>query len=105
MKAVDMIRVDKELSKKIMERAWETDKAITRLVEHHIFESKREAVKKLNKMIYDMAEERGVGVHDICFSTIPDWQYKSDLVPRDSPAQSFRATVEVILRPMEFTFD
>jgi phosphopantothenate synthetase len=105
MKAADVIRIDKELSMKIIERALETDKAIMRLVEHNIFETKREAVKKLNKMIYDMAEERGVGVHDICFSTIPDWQYKRDLVPRDSPPQSFRATVEVILRPIEFTFD
>lgn len=97
--------LDYELSKKILVRSMEIDATISDIIDRNICKTREEANKRLNKLVYDMAEENGKSIYDICFNTVPDYEYVNKLEPSDGtfPAR-FIGEMRVKLRPFEFDF-
>lgn len=97
--------LDYEMSNKILARSMEIHDTISDIIHRNICETREEANKRLNKLVYDMAEESGKSIYDICFNTVPDYEYVNKLEPSDGvyPARHI-GEMRVIIRPLEFDF-
>lgn len=97
--------LDYELSQKILARSMEIDAKVCDIINRNICKTREEANKRLNKLVYDMAEESGKSVYDICFNTVPDYEYVNKLAPSEGafPAR-YIGEMRVKLRPLEFDF-
>lgn len=98
------IGVSFENSKRILSRAFEMNKTINDMVYDGIFESRREADRRLNKMIFDLAEEKGVSIYDICFNFIPEYMHLPH-IRSGCLEQRCEMETEVRLVPMPFDFE
>ena len=93
-------------SKKILARTVETSRKIDDIVHNQMCKTRDEATRRVNKLVYEMAEERGMSVYDICFSTIPDYEYVNHFEPsRDKEVMRCIGEMRVVLRPLEFDFE
>lgn len=93
-------------SKKILARDVETSRKIDDIVHNQICKTRDEATRRVNKLVYEMAEERGMSVYDICFSTMPDYEYVNHFDPsRDKEVMRCIGETRVVLRPLEFDFE
>lgn len=74
-------------------------------VERGFAESKKEMTSKCNKALYDLAEERGISLWDLCFSVVPRWnQVESDVDMSDPLNITFNAGYRLDLVPLEIDF-
>ncbi len=75
-------------------------------VERGFAESKKEMTSKCNKALYDLAEERGISLWDLCFSVVPRWnQVESDVDTSDPLNITFNADYRLDLVPLEIDFE
>ena len=75
-------------------------------VERGFAESKKEMTSKCNKALYDLAEERGISLWDLCFSVVPRWnQVESDVDMSDALNITFNADYRLDLVPLEIDFE
>lgn len=99
-------KLDNLNSKKILARVVETSRKIDDIVHHQICKTRDEATKQVNKLVYDMAEQSGKSIYDICLSTIPDYEFVNKLEPGDEGRpMRYIGEMRVVLRPLEFDFD
>lgn len=74
-------------------------------VERGFAESEKEMTSKCNKALYDLAEERGISLWDLCFSVVPRWnQVESDVDMSDPLNTTFNADYRLDLVPLEIDF-
>lgn len=85
---------DFEQTRSILSRRDSIASAMEELVLRAVTESKADLTRRLNKTLYDMAEEQGVTLYDICFSTMPDCKY-------DIQENGF--VINVIFKPIKLT--
>lgn len=84
----------------------ETSRKIDDIVHHQICKTRDETTRRVNKLVYEMAEERGMSVYDICFGTVPDYEFVNHLEPsRDKEVMRCIGEMRVVLRPLEFDFE
>ena len=75
-------------------------------VERGFAESKKEMTSKCNKALYDLAEERGVSLWELCFSVVPRWnQIESGFDMSDPLNITFNADYRLDLVPLEIDFE
>lgn len=75
-------------------------------VERGFAESKKEMTSKCNKALYDLAEERGISLWDLCFSVVPRWnQVESGFDMSDPTNITFNADYRLDLVPLEIDFE
>lgn len=98
--------VDYLNSKKILARSVEVSGKIDDIVHHQMCKTRDEATKRVNKLVYEMAEQSGKSVYDICLSTVPDYEFVNRLESGDE-GHPMKCIVEtrVVLRPLEFDFE
>lgn len=70
-------------------------------------QSRQEMIHKCNKALYDLAEQRGISLWDLCFSVVPRWQSVGDSF---APTQkgdiiTINAEYELKLIPLEIDFE
>lgn len=98
--------VDYLNSKKIIARTVETSRKIDDIVHHQICKTRDEATRRVNKLVYEMAEEQGISVYDICFRTMPDYEFVNKFEPgTDKDVMRCIGEMRVVLRPLEFDFE
>lgn len=68
-----------ENSLRLLERKSQLHTKIEQLVYDGICESIKDATRQVNKAVYEMAEEQGVSIWDICFNYFPEY---SHVVPK-----------------------
>lgn len=75
-------------------------------VQRGFAESKKEMTSKCNKALYDLAEERGISLWELCFSVVPRWnQIESDVDMSDPMNITFNADYRLDLVPLEIDFE
>lgn len=75
-------------------------------VQRGFAESKKEMTSKCNKALYDLAEERGISLWDLCFSVVPRWnQVESGVDMSDPLNMTFNADYRLDLVPLEIDFE
>lgn len=75
-------------------------------VERGFAESKKEMTSKCNKALYDMAEERGISLWELCFSVVPRWNpIESNVDTSDPLNKTFNADYRLDLVPLEIDFE
>ena len=75
-------------------------------VERGFAESKKEMTSKCNKALYDLAEERGISLWDLCFSVVPRWnQIETDVDMSEPLNMTLNADYRLDLVPLEIDFE
>lgn len=75
-------------------------------LERGFAESKKEMTSKCNKALYDLAEERGISLLDLCFSVVPRWSQVESGVDMSDPLNiTFNADYRLDLVPLEIDFE
>ena len=59
-------------TKLLNKRSLDAFNGIKKIFDAHLTESYEQAVKAVNKMVYEKADETGTSIFDICFSFLPD---------------------------------
>lgn len=85
---------------KLLNRALEVDSVMQNMVERQIAQSHNELRKQINQKIFDLANEKGCSLWDICYNYIPSIEYELEGTP-DRPTMVARMT----LVPLKFEFD
>ena len=92
--------------KKMLARQDQIESALAYYEECGFAESKKEMTSKCNKALYDLAEERGISLWDLCFSVVPRWnQIESDVDASDPLNITFNADYRLDLVPLEIDFE
>ena len=92
--------------KKMLARQDQIASDLAYYVERGFAESKKEMTSKCNKALYDLAEERGISLWDLCFSVVPRWnEIESDFDMSDPLNMTFNADYRLDLVPLEIDFE
>ena len=92
--------------KKMLARQDQIASDLAYYVKRGFAESKKEMTSKCNKVLYDLAEERGISLWDLCFSVVPRWnQVESDVDMSDPLNITFNADYRLDLVPLEIDFE
>ena len=91
-----------EDSRLLTQRAEATWSRINDIVERGVAETHRQAIKQLNKHVYDLAEKNGCSVYDICYSYMPDIGMPE--IGYDSMPELMKVRQEIRLMPIKFEF-
>ena len=95
-----------ENSKRLLDRGLEIHDILNDIVRNGIRESDKILRSEVNKMLYDLAEKRGVSLWDLCFHVVPR-------VKMDTPEfadvtklpPSCTVKYGIVLEPLEFEFE
>lgn len=69
-------------------------------------ESKKEMTSKCNKALYNLAEERGISLWDLCFSVVPRWNpIESNVDTSDPLNMTYNVDYRLDLVPLEIDFE
>lgn len=75
-------------------------------VEHGLAESKKEMTSKCNKALYDLAENLGISLWDLCFSVVPRWKQTENRVDVSDPLNmTLNAEYQLELVPLKIDFE
>ena len=70
------VEVRKEIAEAMMAREWEIKDIMQEMVHRQMADSIKTLHSKMNKQVYEMAEQQGVSIWDICFNYIPRLEYE-----------------------------
>lgn len=93
--------IDTEIQQRLIYRAVEIGNKINEMVHNGYYESVRHLHSKLNKMIYELAEKRGVSIWDICLNFMPEIEYKQEVM--EGNRVEIRAEATIV--PMPFNYN
>jgi hypothetical protein len=68
--------IDKEVAEEMIARHRDINQAMKDMVEHKITDTMEKLHSELNKQVYEMAQQQGVSIWDICFNYIPRLEYE-----------------------------
>lgn len=99
--------VSYENSLRLLERKEQVHAKIEDLLFSGIYETQKAAISHLNKAVYDLAEEQGCSVWDVCFNFFPEWGPKVRFKDSNTPPTAYEYEVrsEIKLVPLELEFE
>ena len=74
-------------SKKLLEEAVKRSQAMEKVIHEMEFDSRENITRAVNKLVYQVAEQKGISIYDVCLHTVPDFD-----------------GVDIKLIPIEFDF-
>lgn len=94
-----------ENSLKMVDRKEMVVEKLNDLIVQDICKSMEAAVRQTNKAVYEMAEEQGVSIWDICLNFVPDYGPKVEFKKNGVASPSYTFEMEVKLVPIQFEFE
>lgn len=89
-----------ENSKRLIEQSRRINRVIEDFIYDGLFESRKEATKRINDLLYETATKMGISLYDLCFRTMPE----EELVPHSDPKFP-NIEVAISLKPVEFELE
>lgn len=99
------VKLSFENSKRLLARNIEIDETIDNIISEGFRESKRQANSELNKKIYDLAEEKGVSLWDICLAYVPRYNAIPPKIDSTTNMNELKVEYEVTLEPLILEFE
>lgn len=91
--------VNREMSEKLMQRQVEVQKHLENIVQNGIDMGRSKAISEANRLVYELAEKKGMSLWDVCLMCVPDYDYNLDTDGNDVSVEC-----KIKLIPLEFDF-
>lgn len=97
--------IDKEIAEEMIARHRDINQAMKDMVDHKIADTMKKLHSELNKQVYEMAEQQGVSIWDICFRYVPQIEYDYGGPQKNASGYRFICTARAKLVPLRMSFD
>jgi len=64
-----------ENTHRLIEQSVKINDIIRESISNEMYETERKAIHDVNKAVFELAEERGVSIWDVCFHFVPQYDY------------------------------
>ena len=92
-----------ENTHRLIEQSVKINDLIRKSISNEMYETERKAIHDVNKAVFELAEERGVSIWDICFHFIPQFGYSDFEIDNSDPRNvKYISKGSVRLIPVEF---
>ena len=99
-------KVSFENTHRLIEQSVKINDIIRESISNEMYETERKAIHDVNKAVFELAEDRGVSIWDICFHFVPQYDYSGFEID-DSDPQNVKYTSKGCVRlvPVEFELE
>lgn len=89
-------------SRKILSRSCEIHRIHQELAHRSITDSVAESIRRTNELLYKTAQEQGISLYELCFSTVPDYTIDPHFNPLNGVSELKQS---IILRPAKLNLE
>ena len=90
-----------ENSRRILDQAAKINHKFEDLVYNRVFDSHKEAIRRINDLLYETANKKGISLYDLCFRTYPEEITKPNF--KEPGKVTIDVTIQLI--PIEFELE
>ncbi len=94
-----------ENTKRLMERKDMIDDTFEEIESRGIRQSRKQANSEINKKLYELAEERGVSLWEVCFNYVPRVHPVEPKMENTPNMQTFKIEYDITIEPLCLEFE
>lgn len=99
-------KVSFENTHRLIEQSVKINDIIRESISHEMYETELKAIHDVNKAVFELAEERGVSIWDVCFHFVPQYDYSGFEIDDSDPLHVKYTTKGCVrLVPVEFELE
>lgn len=87
--------MDRNYIEDLLKNAVAAESGINDAVRRGMYDARTQAVQKLNELLYNTAQEKGISIYELCANTIPVFE---DKMEQSHDGEGYKVTIKTTIK-------